>query len=146
MAVTITAGELAVAIRAAAAADAVPDQVATTLGFLMPAAAAMLLDYAPAAPDAVHNAALIRLAGWLYDADPTDSRVSNAIHVSGATNLLASWREHRAGIIGNVAAASGGGTGPVTPGAGLPDLPSSGSWTLIVNNGELEWIKFPLPA
>ncbi|MCY4059057.1 MAG: hypothetical protein OXG44_13730, partial [Gammaproteobacteria bacterium] len=78
-----------------------------------------LLRHAPAAPDAVHNAALVRLSGWLFDADPTDSRIADALYVSGAANLLSQWREHRAGAIGTVSA-TGGDTPVPTPGAGLP--------------------------
>ncbi|MDE0383814.1 MAG: hypothetical protein OXI22_08030 [Defluviicoccus sp.] len=146
MAVTITPAEVAVAIRAAATKDTVPGPVTTVLAFLVPAATAMLLEYAPGAPDAMHNAALVRLAGWLYDADPTDARVSSALYVSGASNLLGQWRVHRAGAVGSAAPSGGGTPGPSpTPGAGLPTPPESGYYILTVRNGVLAWVEFPRP-
>ena len=147
MAVTISPGDLAVAIRVATDPDAVPTAIATVLGFLQPAAAAMVTGYAPDAPDDIHNAAVIRLAGWLYDADPTDSRIASALQVSGAAPLMSQWRGHRAGAIGSAAAngATPGGGGNVPEGAGLPPLPGAGSFILTVNNGELAWVDFPLP-
>lgn len=145
MAITITAAEIAVAIRAAADTDNVPSAVATVLGFLVPAASAIVLEHAPGAPDAVQNAALIRLCGWLYDADPADPSVGRAMQVSGAAALLARWRVHRAGIIGTLDA--GGGDGPApAPGAGLPPIPGAGSFILVTKNGELSWLAFPLPS
>ena len=139
MAVTITAAEVAVAIRAATSADSVPAPIATVLGFLVPAGAAMVLRHAPEAPDALHNAALIRLAGWLYDADPTDSRLSDALSVSGAANLLAQWRVHRAGLIDSDSDPT------PTPGGGgnVPQPPSSGLATLVAVNGVIQWSSSP---
>lgn len=142
MAVTITIPELAIAIRAAASEDAIPAPVLTVLGFLAPAAAAMVLGYAPKAPDSMHNAAVVRLGGWLFDADPTDPTVGRALHVSGAAALLAQWREHRAGAVTGVGVPS-----PTpAPGAGLPPPPSEGSFILTVNDGALAWVAFPLPS
>ena len=147
MAVTLTVGDVAVAIRAATDASNVPAPVAAVLGFLVPAGSAIVLDYAPDAPDAIHNAALIRLAGWLYDADPTDSRISNALEVSGASAMLSRWRVQRAGAITPVDGSfTPGGGGDVPAGAGLPDLPSAGTFILTVQNGALSWVEFPLPS
>jgi len=141
MAVTITNAELAVAIRAAATEDDIPAPVAAVLSFLAAAAAALVIDYAPKAPDAMHNAAVIRLAGWMFDADPTDSTVGRALQVSGAGPLLARWREQRA------AAVTAGQASPIAPaGTGIPLPPVSGSYILTTNNGVLSWIEFPLPA
>lgn len=145
MAVTITQAALAVAIRAAADATSIPAAVTQVIGVHFPAAEAMILAYAPQAPDAIHDAAMVRLVGWLYDADPTDSRLSNPLEVSGTSNLLQQWRVIRAGAFGEVDSGDGPGPGPVTPGAGLPPLPSEGSHILIVNNGVLAWVAFPLP-
>jgi len=143
MAVTITQGQAAVAIRAATDADAVPAPVQTTLGFLMPAATAIILQYAPSAPDDVHNAALIRLLGWLFEADPTDSRISRAIQVSGAAPLLSQWRVHRAGLVEGQSAP---GT-VIPPGAGLPPEPPDAAtvdYILAYKGGQLVWQRFPL--
>ena len=65
--------------------------------------------YAPGAPDAIQNEAMIVYAGWLYQATaqrrsvfPTDGEgppvnVSRAFLLSGAQGLLSSWRVPRAG-------------------------------------------------
>lgn len=144
MAVTITPDEAAVAVRAAASADAVDPSVATVIGYLFKAAAAMIAERAPDAPDDIHNGAQIRLLGWLYDSDPADPQVGQALRVSGADALLAPWRVHRAGAIGTAAASPAPGPTPA-PGAGLPPLPAQGHFILAVNNGELEWLAFPAP-
>jgi len=138
MPATITAGELAVAIRAAAAEDSVPDAVMLVLGFMRPAAMALVEEYAPEAPVDIQNAAVIRVAGWLYDADPAEPRIGRVMEISGAANLLARWRVHRAGAIGGEAAA-------IAPASGLPPIPESGSFILSAENGELAWLAFPRP-
>lgn len=146
MAVTITNPEVAVAIRAATSVNDIPGPISTVLSFLVPAASAMLIQYAPNAPDAVHNASLIRLAGWLYDADPTDARISEALTVSGAANLLHQWRVHRAIAIGGVADEPAPAPAPSpTPGAGLPTWPTTGRYVLQVIDGVLTWVEFPGP-
>ena len=142
MAVTITDAQIAVAIRAATAEDDVPGPIQVVLAILIPAATACVLDYAPKAPDALHNAAVVRLTGWLYDADPTDPQISQAIRVSGAGPLLSAYRVHRAGIIGDTA----GGVPPSPPAAGLPPAPAAGSFILTVQDGVLSWVAFPLPS
>lgn len=139
MAVTITTGQVAVAIRAATAADDVPEAIATVLGFLVPAATAIILEYAPGAPNAVHDAALIRLAGWLYDADPTEPAIGRAMAVSGAAPLLAQWRSHRAAPVGDAAA------GATPAPSGIPIPPDNGDFILTTRNGVLAWVAFPLP-
>lgn len=145
MAVTITPADATLAIRAAAAADAIDPTVATVIGYLFKAASAMVLDHAPKAPDEIHDVALIRLVGWLYDSDPADPAVGRALLVSGASAVLAPWREHRAGAIGTLDA--GGGPSPApAPGAGLPPLPGAGNFILAVKDGELIWVAFPLPS
>ncbi|MDD9990374.1 MAG: hypothetical protein OXP75_01095 [Rhodospirillales bacterium] len=144
MPVTITVQEVAVAIRATADDGEIPAAISTTLGFLFPAASALVVEYAPDAPDAVQNAAAVRLTGWLFDADPTDPRLGQAMQVSGAAPLLAKWRVHRAGAIGPASGGAAPGPAPA-PGAGLPDVPGDGSFILTVNNGVLAWVAFPLP-
>lgn len=140
MAVTITQGELAVAIRAATDEAAVPAPVATVISFLAPAAAAMIIEYAPNAPDDVHNLAMIRLCGWLFEADPTDSRISRAMEVSGAQGILSRWRSHTLGIV--VESGSAG----TSPASGLPPLPADGNFILASDDGRLVWVAFPKPA
>lgn len=141
MPVTITVEQAAVAIRATTDAGTIPAPVAMTLGFLFPAAVALVTEYAPAAPNDVLNAAAIRLTGWLYDADPTDPQIGRAMQVSGATALLGRWRVHRAGAVGTVDAEPV----PVPAGSGLPPVPDDGTFILSVQNGVLTWLKFPVP-
>ena len=146
MAVTITQSDATVAIRAAADAEAIPGPIAATVAFLFPAAVAIILEYAPKAPNDVHNAALIRLLGWLYDADPADPALGRALSVSGAAALLSQWRIHRAGAI--TATDTGGDTPtptPPEPEPPVPEPPFSGSYVLTSVNGSLQWIAFPQP-
>ena len=140
MAVTISQTEATVAIRASVTATEIDSAVAAVIGILFPAAATLVVHHAENAPDDIHNAALIRLLGWLYDADPSEPNLGRAMEVSGAMSLLAPWRVHRAGVLGGVAAS------PVpTPGAGLPPWPTTGRYILQVIDGELTWIEFPGP-
>lgn len=142
MAITITAAQVALAIRAATDPEEIPEAVSTVLSFLVPAASSIVLAWAPSAPDAVHDAALIRLTGWLYDADPADGRSGQAMQLSGAASLLAPFRVHRAGIIDT----PDDGPAPApAPGGGVPAPPSAGNFILTSNNGELSWVAFPLP-
>ena len=77
-------------------------------------AAAMVERYAPAAPQAVKNEAVIRLAGWLKsspagDLAPTGAGTltfswrpgasRNALRNSGAMGLLSGWHRPRAMIL-----------------------------------------------
>ena len=107
MAVTITAAELARRIAGAAADDA------ATAEQLLNVARARVEDYAPSAPEAVQNEAVVRFAGYLSQADfgtvrreevgprsveyPTNH--ANAWHNSGAAMLLTRWARRRAGTI-----------------------------------------------
>lgn len=144
MAITITNADIAVAIRAATDELSIPAPISKVLAFLVPAASAMILQHAPEAPTAVHNAAMIRLCGWLYDADPTDSRISQALRVSGAAPLLAQWRVHRAGVITGVDDVPG--VVPVPPATPAePAPPVAGTYILVARDGELEWVRFQLP-
>ena len=104
MAVTITATELASAIRAT------PDVAAR----LLAVATEQVERYAPAAPEAASNEATIRCAGYLAQ-QPSDARRSttvggiesswaathtSALRHSGAMSLLSPWKVRRAGAIG----------------------------------------------
>jgi len=142
MAVTITAGDLAVVLRAAPAADAVDPRIMLVVNLALKAASHCVVDYAPEAPDDIHNAALVRLAGWMYDSDPSDPQAANALRISGAQSLLAMYREHRAGVFGE---ATGNTPAPAPPGSGVPAPPSDGHYILTANDGALSWIAFPEP-
>lgn len=137
---TITAAEVAVAIRAATAADAVPQPVEDVLRFIVPAASNMVEQHAPAAPVDVANVAVIRLAGWFWDSEPGDSQIGRAMELSGAASMLAQWRVHRAGLIAGESAPT-----PRPGGGGVPTPPADGSYILRSINGEVEWVSFPTP-
>ena len=148
MAVTISVEEVAVAIRAAGDVDSVPPPIVTVITVLLGAASAIVIEHASQAPDAVHNVAVIRLVGWLYDADPSEARSGQALRMSGAQSLLAGWREHRAGPVGATPAGTGPAPAPTpapTPGGNVPEPPAQGDYVLTSVNGEFRWIEFPQP-
>ena len=103
MAVTIDAATLATAIEADTA-------VATRL---LPVASALVTKYAPAAPDAISNEAVVRCAAYLAehpaaairregigDIDTSFAPANlSALRHSGASALLSSWRRRRGGIV-----------------------------------------------
>ena len=104
MAVTITADELATAIRAT------PEVAAR----LLAVASELVQRYAPDAPEAVANEAVIRASGYLAQ-HPSDARRestvggissgwapthTSALRHSGAMSLLSPWKIRRAGAIG----------------------------------------------
>lgn len=104
MAVTITAAQLAAAIRADAGNSAILAEVTR----LLPVATAIVERYAPGAPEAVQNEAVVRLSGYSFDApfNPAVGRTvtTNALQASGAAALLAQWRDHRGGVIAGAVA------------------------------------------
>ena len=147
MAFTITDQQVAIAIRAVPNADEpVPAGVALTLDFMIGAAKEMITRYAPGAPTATANMALIRLAGFFYDQDPNpdfsrSASSSNALQFSGAASILSQWRVHRAGAIDGFE-----GIEPApTPGGDVPEPPSQGHFILTSNSGQLVWVEFPAP-
>ncbi len=103
MAVTIIAAELAQAV----GVDA------TTATRLLSVATELVTRYAPLAPGAISNEAVIRAAGWLAEQPSAsitsetegDVRTSysptmiSALRHSGAMGLLSPWRIRRAGAI-----------------------------------------------
>ncbi|MYF31195.1 MAG: hypothetical protein F4169_20530 [Gammaproteobacteria bacterium] len=160
MAANVSPGDVAVAIRAATDAEQVAAPVLAVITSLVAAASAIIEAEVPDATiplqtgetraaaiarvQPVKNAAVVRLTGFLYDTDPADPAPKRPMIQSGAAALLAPWRTHRAGAIGQ-ADATGGTTPPATPGAGLPPLPGEGDYILGIQNGELVWVEFPLP-
>ena len=60
------------------------------------AAAALVHEVAPEAPQAVANEAAVRVAAYLFDADPAAGRAPrDVLSASGAASLLGRWRTHR---------------------------------------------------
>lgn len=103
MAVTITATDLATAVGFTAA-------IATRL---LPVATALVNAYAPTAPDAISNEAVVRAAGWLHGAPKTGAvaqqqgdirteflfEATGVLTHSGAKSLLSPFKRRRAGKI-----------------------------------------------
>ena len=104
MAVTVTAADLAAAIR----------QPAEVAGRLLAVVTELVENYAEHAPESVQNEAAIRAAGYLAQ-QPSDARRSttvggvssswavthtSALRHSGAMALLSAWKRRRAGSIG----------------------------------------------
>ena len=97
MAVTLTAADLCGALRADKSAAEMRE-----IQRLLTYTTAAVTRHAPDAPDAVHNEAAIRVAGYLYDG-PAAGRASayaNPLRNSGAAAMLAPYRGHRAGVTG----------------------------------------------
>ena len=104
MAVSISAADLAAAIHQSEAVAARLLKVATEI----------VERYAPAAPEAIQNEAVVRCAGYLAQ-HPADGRReatvggissgwapthTSALRHSGAMSLLSPWKVRRAGAIG----------------------------------------------
>ncbi len=96
MAVSLTAVE----VRAVLRLSDTPEETAQATRLLAYATEAVTR-HAHDAPDAAHNKAAIRLAGYLYD-QPTASTGAghtNALRNSGAAAMLLPYRVHRAGSV-----------------------------------------------
>lgn len=98
MAVTVTVADIALELRLIAdASDTVPSGHSVILTRLMATASALVLRYAPAAPDSQHNEAVVRVCGYLYDVGPHErGRMQDPLAQSGASALLGPWRAQRA--------------------------------------------------
>ena len=89
MAVSLTVAQLANALR-------VGDTTEETelVARLLSASTELVQRYAPDAPDAVLDEAVVRLSGYLFDMPnaPGGARYTNALRNSGAAGLLSLWR------------------------------------------------------
>ena len=101
MAVTISAAELAAAIRVGDS-TAETAEVARLLEYSTEAIATFLVAAYPTTPAAAVNEAVVRLAGFLYDQPTVSGRdqLANALRSSGAGAILLPYRIHRAGLVG----------------------------------------------
>ena len=102
MSVTITIAEIVAALRLSDS----PEELAEATRLLAYATEAVT-KHVEIAPDAVHNEAVRRLVGYLYD-QPEASRgdsYSNALRNSGSARMLLAYRVHRAGYTDAVASA-----------------------------------------
>ena len=100
MAVTLTATDLASAIRIGSSAEETA-QATRLLAYATEAISRHLGTAYDDAPEAILNEAAIRLAGYLYD-QPTaagGASFANALRNSGAAAMLLAYRMHRAGSV-----------------------------------------------
>ena len=103
MAVTIS--QLGVHLRVSADPNVAPTgAVGTVLARVLRTSVAMVETYAPGAPEAIRDEAVVRLAGWLYDSDPSGATAGGpqALRSSGAASLLGPYRIRRGGLIGGL--------------------------------------------
>ena len=93
MPVTITLGELAVAVRLATDPTTGPHEpYLTELTRQLAVATETVHGYASDdCPDAVLNEAVVRFVGYLQEVAPAPQRVTGAFGFSGAQSLLARW-------------------------------------------------------
>lgn len=94
MSVTITATELAAALRLGDSAEETAEATR-----LLEYSTEAVTRHAPGASDVAHNESVIRLASYFFD-QPNAGRGSayaNALRNSGAGRILLAYREHRAG-------------------------------------------------
>lgn len=119
MAVTRTLEQLAGDLRIGDGTTAPTGAEAVVLNRIADTAMRMVEDFAPSAPDAISNEAYVRLAGWLYDTDPSGRGVPpNALRASGAAALLGPYRKTR-GQVFYSAGDSGAGAGGSGPGGAV---------------------------
>ena len=134
----VTREQLAAALRILDASDAGDGPILDRLIAVGAATAGLA---APDAPDGVADEAVIRFAGWLYDAPP-ESSSGAGWQSCGAAALLAPWRTRSFALVD---------PGPATPapappgGGGLPPLPGEGHYILTVDDGVVTWVEFPKP-
>ena len=98
MAVTLTAEQLADAIRIETPLEE-PDT--SIVNRLLSVGTLLVQEFAPDAPDAVQDEAVVRISGYLYD-QPQAARgmmFSNAIGNSGAYILLLPWKTRRVHLV-----------------------------------------------
>ena len=97
MAVTLTAVQLAAALRIGDGVTPLEEPQAGVIDRILASATALVESYAPDAPEAIQNEAVIRVGGFLYDSPPGASmRFANPLGDSGAQALLARFRIVRA--------------------------------------------------
>ena len=95
MAVTIQNTDLAKRIRLGTSAGELAE-----VDQLLAYATEAVTKHAPDAPDVVHDEAVFRLAGYIYDRPfaSADTRFSNVLRNSGAASALLPYRMHGAGV------------------------------------------------
>ena len=101
MAVTRTLAQLAADLRIGDGVTAPVGTVAVVLTRVAATATEMVIRFAPNAPTAIHDEAFVRLAGWLYDSDPSGANPGGpvAMRASGAASILSAYKVRRGGLI-----------------------------------------------
>lgn len=101
MAVTRTVAQLSADLRIGDGTAAPDGAVGVVLARIHATAVALIEAHAPDAPAAMQDEAFVRLAGWLYDSDPSGRLPGgpNALRASGAAALLSRWRSVRGVVI-----------------------------------------------
>ena len=94
MAVTLTVAALAAAIRVGSTTAEVAEVTR-----LLAVSTTAVEKFAPDAPSDIQNEAVVRMAGWMFDA-PAVTRAIDPLRASGAVALLNPYRVHRAGLVG----------------------------------------------
>ena len=69
-----------------------PAEISSILTKLIMVAQARVDRYAPDAPEAIKDEAVIRMAAFLYDSGPDNITPRDHFRASGAKGLLSSWR------------------------------------------------------
>ena len=93
MAVTLTAIQLAAAMRIGDGVTALVEPQASVISRILASSRAIVESYAPNAPESIQNEAVIRVGGYLFDSPPGASmRFANPLGDSGAQALLARFR------------------------------------------------------
>lgn len=114
MAVTITVADALVAARIVVDGTKIPAPILSAGTVLHASASAEITRHAPDAPDAVSNAALVRMLAHLWELDTAGNPrgYQSALRNSGAAGSLAPWRAKRAGIIEEVISETSEAGGP----------------------------------
>ena len=102
MAVTRTVSQLAADLRIGDGTTEPTGANLVLLTRIAATAAEMVTKYSPNAPDAIHDEAYVRLAGWLFDSDPSGQNPGGpvAMRASGAASILGPYKVRRGGLIG----------------------------------------------
>ena len=95
MAVTLTVPQLTNALRVGDTPE--ETEIVTRL---LAVGTELVGQYAPDAPDAILDEAVVRTAGYLFDQPTVSNRSPNALRNSGAAALLAPYRVQRATPLG----------------------------------------------
>ena len=93
---TLTAAQLAAALRLGDSAEETAEVTR-----ILATATTLVEKHAPDAPDAMHDEAVVRVGGWLFDLPATQrGAAGDVLRNSGTLALLLPWRVHRAGSTG----------------------------------------------